>query len=273
MKPYYDSPSEAMHDAIKQVLAHGGRFAPRGKMTLELEGPQTLRIIRPDRFPVWGGSRDIKHVITAAEGLSLVGQTSVPELITERVKAFRPFLNDSVFWGAYGPRAAGDVGNVVELLKRDPDSRQAVITLFDSDRDLGRPSVLDVPCTVFLQFFVRSRPFQESRLHMWAVMRSNDAWLGLPYDLGQFILLQSAIAQALGIGMGTYTHSAGSLHLYERDWEKAEALKAEIDAYKLPMYWGAEDIGTIASRARQLLLGRRLNDETPLEKWLADQLA
>lgn len=270
MEDTYTTPTEAWFGAVKNVMLHGDLVSPRGKKVLEVRDRVHLRIVDPTQFPLAGTTRDFKHVITAAEGLSLIGQTSVPELITERVKAFRPFLNDSVFWGAYGPRAAGDIGQVVELLKRDTDSRQAVISLYDSDRDLGRPEVLDVPCTISIQFLIRGS--FDQKLHMWVVMRSNDAWLGLPYDLGQFILLQSAIANALGIAMGTYTHSAGSMHLYERDWEKAENVQHHEGGWCVPMVWSAPTIGDIASRARMLLLGRRLVDETPLEHWLADLL-
>ena len=52
-------------------------------------------------------------------------------------------------------------------------------------------------------------------------MRSNDLWLGFPYDVFQFTCLQVRMAMELGLDIGTYTHIAGSLHLYARDFEKA----------------------------------------------------
>src|SRR5260370_41880706 len=53
-------------------------------------------------------------------------------------------------------------------------------------------------------------------------MRSNDAWLGLPYDVFTFTRIQAYVAAAVGVEPGRYTHTVGSLHLYERDWERAE---------------------------------------------------
>jgi thymidylate synthase len=50
---------------------------------------------------------------------------------------------------------------------------------------------------------------------MFTHMRSNDAFLGLPHDVFAFTMLQEAIARTLGVGLGIYSHSVGSLHLYK----------------------------------------------------------
>lgn len=270
----FTTPSAAWAETIACLLWHPQeekvRVSPRGQPTTELVGQATLRIINPDRMPLAASGRVFRHAITAAEGLSLVGQTSVPEIVVDRVGAFRKFLKRSVFWGAYGPRVAGDVGNLVELLKGDPDSRQAVLTLFDSDRDLGRTDQLDLPCTVAIQFLVRRG------LEMRVYMRSNDAWLGLPYDLGQFTMLQAAVAQALGLPMGEYVHNAGSMHIYDRDVERAQMIAHDEPAEPFPWPWwgGSGEIGETASRARRILLGdtARVEGLTEFEHWLSRAL-
>ena len=48
-------------------------------------------------------------------------------------------------------------------------------------------------------------------------MRSNDIWTGFPYDVFSFTAFQTMLAFKLNVGIGEYTHIAGSLHLYERD--------------------------------------------------------
>lgn len=104
---------------------------------------------------------------------------------------------------------------MVELLKEDPDSRRAVINL-----NYANPNVIrtkDEPCTIALQFYIR-----EDKVHCTGMMRSNDIWRGLPYDIVYFTLLQTIIAKALGKETGNYTHFATSLHLYERDVIKVE---------------------------------------------------
>lgn len=99
------------------------------------------------------------------------------------------------------------------LLSRDPLSRQAVIHIKQA-RDLVKHPTKDVNCTVCLQFFIR-----DNKLYMTTYMRSNDLWMGFPNDVFQFTAIQIYLAMRLGVGLGTYTHIAGSLHLYQRDYE------------------------------------------------------
>lgn len=96
---------------------------------------------------------------------------------------------------------------VREMLKNDPNSRQAVIHIKD-------PGVhpKDTPCTVCMQFFIR-----DNKLHLTVYMRSNDVWMGFPYDVFNFTCYQIRMAMELGVDIGSYTHIAGSLHLYERN--------------------------------------------------------
>lgn len=102
---------------------------------------------------------------------------------------------------------------VEEMLAKDPASRQAVIHI-KQPRDLVNFPSKDVNCTVCLQFLIR-----EGKLYMTTYMRSNDLWMGFPNDVFQFTAIQIYLAMKLGCKLGTYTHIAGSLHLYERDYQ------------------------------------------------------
>lgn len=104
--------------------------------------------------------------------------------------------------------------HVRRMLFSDPNTRQAVIHI----KDASNKPTKDTPCTVYLQFFVR-----ENKLHLSVHMRSNDIWMGVPYDMFSFCFLQMKMAMELGVGIGSYTHYAGSLHMYARDY--ASALK------------------------------------------------
>lgn len=98
------------------------------------------------------------------------------------------------------------------LMKKDPNTRQAVIHI----KDASDIPTKDTPCTVYLQFFLR-----DNKLYLSVHMRSNDIWMGVPYDMFSFCFLQVKMAMELGVEIGTYTHYAGSLHLYQRDYEAA----------------------------------------------------
>lgn len=102
---------------------------------------------------------------------------------------------------------------VKDMLTKHPESRQAVIHIKEASNFASK----DVNCTVCLQFFVR-----DNKLYMTTYMRSNDVWLGFPFDIFQFMSLQVLLSMELGIELGTYTHIAGSLHLYKRNLLKEQ---------------------------------------------------
>ena len=65
---------------------------------------------------------------------------------------------------------------------------------------------------------------------MTTYMRSNDIWMGFPYDVFQFTAMQILLSMQLGVELGTYTHISGSLHLYERDLVVAKKNEKELKA-------------------------------------------
>ena len=142
------------------------------------------------------------------------------EFIAYYIPAYRSYADGDHVHGAYGPRLfswnnINQFDNIKTLLTQKPDSRQAVVQLFDAE-DLIQPHS-DIPCTCALQFMIRKR-----RLHMLATMRSNDVYLGLPHDIFCFTMLQEILARTLAVEMGTYTHVVGSLHLYDLNLREAE---------------------------------------------------
>lgn len=119
---------------------------------------------------------------------------------------------------AYGHRIFHHFGfdqwaHVRRLLLEQPNTRQAIIHIKDASCEPTK----DLPCTVSLQFFLR-----DGLLHMTTYMRSNDIWLGFPYDVFAFTSLQCLMAMELDVNIGQYTHIAGSLHLYTRNVSKEE---------------------------------------------------
>lgn len=130
---------------------------------------------------------------------------------------------------AYGPRLIGtgefgrsfnQIERVIERLRRKPDTRRAVISILEpSDLEPGKA---EAPCTIALQFIRR-----RERLHLVAMMRSNDAYLGFPHDVFCFTMIQELVARSLGIQVGEYHHFATSLHLYDQDEKRVSAYLGE----------------------------------------------
>ena len=97
--------------------------------------------------------------------------------------------------------------NVIGLLKETPETRQAVISIYDG-KEMHRYSN-DTPCTYAVQFTIL-----DGKLCMSVYMRSNDIWYGFCNDQYQFSSLQKMIAKRLNLDIGWYYHHAHNMHLY-----------------------------------------------------------
>lgn len=143
----------------------------------------------------------------------LSGSNSL-EQIMHYAPSYKRFSDDGkTLNGAYGYRwSEGNcdslIDKIVDHLKAHPDTRRAVLPVYDST-DVGARTN-DCPCTIALQFHIRS-----DALHMTTMMRSNDVWLGLPNDVMCFTMIQRIVAAELGEKLGSYTHFVGNLHAYE----------------------------------------------------------
>lgn len=133
--------------------------------------------------------------------------------------------------GAYGFRLRHSFGSdqlerAYLALRNEPDSRQVVLHIWDPTLDLptveGRPAAGDVPCNVCSMLKIR-----DGKLDWTQVLRSNDLFLGVPYNFVQFTTLQEVIAGWLGLRVGSYTHIADSLHIYDSDLARIFDYKAE----------------------------------------------
>lgn len=235
-------------DVCRRVVAQGRVVRPRGLLTHELTD-LILEVRDPtDALPV-GVGRKLNPAIAAAEALQLIGGVSVPDLLPRISANFTQFMDGDRFWGAYGDRirilSATDrlehqAAIVVERLRRDPDSRQALIVLWRPEFDLAAQDKHDYPCTVMLMFTIRN-----GRLQLHVTMRSNDVWWGLAYDAFQFTQLQLTVAHALGIPPGPYFHHAVSMHAYERDFAAIDELHYPTTATRPDTPRGVMTDGTV----------------------------
>jgi thymidylate synthase len=207
---------------VKAVAEHGEKVSPRGQDTREFQAA-TLIIEDPfDTLPT-GVGRGLVPGIAAVESAQLLAGESRPELTIAVSPTFKNFTEDNgIFHGAYGPRTANydQFAMVERRLRKDPSSRQALATIWQPEFDTYDEK-RDYPCTLLYHFMIRN-----DRLIMETVMRSNDVILGLGYDAFQHSRVQIAMASVLGVEPGEYRHHAMSLHLYERDLDKVEALTA-----------------------------------------------
>jgi thymidylate synthase len=214
---------------LETLISDGERVAPRGLPTRAISN---VVIVHEDPGDVLltGLGRGLSPGLLALEPLQLVGGFSDPEITIKTVARYAQFLDpvpptrpgviEVEFHGAYGVRIGEHMRFVADRLKKDPATRQAQINFWNNEKDLPAEGKHDYPCTVTAHFELDT----VGRLNGTTVMRSNDAWLGYPYDVVQHTSLLKSLARFLHVPVGTYTHIVHNLHLYERDIVKAEAL-------------------------------------------------
>lgn len=106
---------------------------------------------------------------------------------------------------------------VVARLREDPDSRRAATVIW-SPEDAVRQSN-DIPCAFGTFYHIR----RES-LVATTIMRSNNAFLLLSFNIFEFSLLAEVVASELGVPFRTYLHWSASMHILNHEAGKARAL-------------------------------------------------
>ena len=105
------------------------------------------------------------------------------------------------------------LNNVVAMLRDNPETRQAVISIYDG-KEISTYRK-DTPCTYAINFTIL-----DNKLNMAILMRSNDLWFGFCNDQYCFSRLQEQVAHRLGIAVGSYYHHATNLHIYNHHLNK-----------------------------------------------------
>jgi thymidylate synthase len=113
---------------------------------------------------------------------------------------------------SYGERLELSLEPVIKELQVHPDSRQLFLAIWNPAVDPGRLGRVRVPCS--LGYWVVRR---NQRLYLTYFQRSADIAVHLDNDVYLAHRLQRYIAEAVGTGVGTYTHWIGSCHAYAKD--------------------------------------------------------
>lgn len=237
------------------LLKDGCKRNVRGNVCYELPYPVLIKIKNPRARLVTIPERGWNPFLPYVESLWLgLGRNdlSMPGYYLKRLS---DFSDDGVTIRAgYGPRFRywkGGTGDynigfhrndvlettdqfkyVLDVLKFDPNSRQAIITLGDPEKDsfdsLSRiKKTYDRPCTRNIQFIIN-----EGKLDAYVHMRSNDfMWGATGVNIFNFTLLQEVFSGILNVDVGSYYHMANNFHYYERHQSKIERLSKISDFY------------------------------------------
>ena len=217
MRPYLD--------LLRHVLEHGTRKSDRtGTGTLSVFGAQ-LRFDLNAGFPLVTTKKvHLKSIIHELLWF-LKGDTNVRYLQENGVSIWNEWARpDGDLGPVYGyqwrswPAADGrhidQIGQVLEQLRKNPDSRRMIVSAWNV-ADLDRMALM--PCHAFFQFYVA-----DGRLSCQLYQRSADMFLGVPFNIASYALLTLMIAQVCGLQPGELVHTFGDTHIYLNHLDKVQ---------------------------------------------------
>ena len=204
-------------DLLSRILNEGTRKSDRtGTGTLSVFGHQ-MRFDLADGFPLLTTKKlHLKSIIYELLWF-LRGDTNVKYLHDHGVTIWDEWADENgdlgpIYghewrsWPDYRGGTIDQIANVVDLIKRSPDSRRMIVSAWNvAEVD----SMALPPCHAMFQFYVA-----EGRLSLQLYQRSADTFLGVPFNIASYALLLMMMAQVTGLQPGEFVHTTGDTHLY-----------------------------------------------------------
>lgn len=207
--------NEALPTGLQYLREHGIPAESRGMKTLRVPGPMMTVYLKPTERVLFNPVRDANpffHLFEAMWILSGSRSIWLPKVFLNNIDRFSD--DGASFHGAYGYRLRQHFGfdqiiRAVDTLRRTPDSRQVVLSIWDPKVDLGA-ATKDVPCNDMIMV-----DLVDNKLNMMVCNRSNDViWGAYGANAVQFSVLQEYLAIALGAQVGIYTQLSYNYHVY-----------------------------------------------------------
>jgi thymidylate synthase len=130
-------------------------------------------------------------------------------------------------WRNWNDEGIDQIKAVIETLKTNPDSRRMLVSAWNpsvmpdtsmsfSENVANNKAALP-PCHAFFQFYVA-----DGKLSCQLYQRSADLFLGVPFNIASYALLNLMVAQVCGLKPGTFVHTFGDVHIYSNHQEQVE---------------------------------------------------
>src|SRR5215211_7156409 len=212
------------HDLIEHILTEGAEKHDRtGTGTLSVFGHQ-MRFDLSAGFPMLTTKKlHLKSIVYELLWF-LAGDTNIKYLNDHGVRIWDEWADERgdlgpVYgqqwrsWPAADGAAIDQIAHVVDMIKKNPDSRRLIVTAWNP-AEVDRMAL--PPCHCLFQFYVA-----EERLSCQLYQRSADTFLGVPFNIASYALLTLMVAQVTGLQPGDFVHSFGDAHLYLNHLEQA----------------------------------------------------
>ncbi|MFT7773708.1 thymidylate synthase [Roseateles sp.] len=117
-------------------------------------------------------------------------------------------------WTAPDGRNIDQIAELIHQIKRDPNSRRQLVTAWNPG-ELKQMKL--APCHCLFQTAVIG-----NKLHLQLYQRSCDVFLGVPFNIASYALLQLMIAQQCDLEPGDFVWTGGDVHIYSNHFEQVK---------------------------------------------------
>lgn len=207
--------NDAFIQGMELLRSVGQNGTSRNGPVIYVPAPVATTYLFPNERVLFHPERDANPFFHFMEGLWMLDGRSDAAFLNKFNSRMSEYANaEGRLEGAYGDRWRYHFGydqlmTVADLLKACPDTRRAVLTMWNGFCDLGRDS-LDLPCNTHA-YFLR----QGDALNMTVCCRSNDAvWGAYGANAVHMSMLLEVMAAMVGCKVGDYVQFSNNLHLY-----------------------------------------------------------
>jgi thymidylate synthase len=224
-------------DLLNRVLQEGTMKEDRtGTGTISVFGHQ-MRFNMQEGFPLLTTKKlHLKSIIHELLWF-LSGSTNVKYLQENGVRIWNEWADENgelgpVYghqwrsWPDYNGGTIDQISNVVEMIKKNPDSRRLIVSAWNV-AEVERMAL--PPCHSLFQFYVAN-----GKLSLQLYQRSADIFLGVPFNIASYALLLQMMAQVTGLECGDFIHTLGDAHIYKNHFEQVR-IQLEREPRRLPI--------------------------------------
>ncbi|MDR1093775.1 MAG: thymidylate synthase [Clostridiales bacterium] len=200
---------EAYHAALAALWGLGEKVGCSDYNTDCVECAMTVAVQKPTAEP-------------RVSKLIIGGPHELQQYCMEMLDGILDFKIERGWHYTYHARYAKYYDFIVGELKRNPESRRAIVSIRENAEDAGADSPA---CMQSLQFFIRG-----GKLDLMVLFRSNDLPEAFFFNAFALIRLQERAAAALGVKVGTYTHRSNSMHAYKKNFDMLAGFVRSVEA-------------------------------------------
>jgi len=205
---------QAYIDGLYKFRAAARSEITRGGEAMVLPAPVFLTVQFPEERLLNCPVRRANPFFHCMEFVWMMAGSNNAHWISRYNKQMMEYSDDGILRGAYGYRWANpifQIPQVIELLRKEPETRQAVLSMWDPVHDGANAQTSDRPCNTHIYF----RVDETDSLNMTVCNRSNDfVWGMMGANVVHMTMLQELIALAAGYKIGMYHVFSNNVHVY-----------------------------------------------------------